>query len=230
LGAEIAAGGGIDDGLRVIALAVARPECARRIAGKLCRHFVGEDPGEAVVARVAQAFVDTDGDIRAVLRALLVRATYADAPREALTRYKRPFPFVVGLLRATGARVEDTEGLLDELADLGHLPFAWPTPDGSPDVRDAWEPSLLARWRFVDRFFSGRVAGVGVDLDDLVRGRSWEELAAHVDERLTGGRLQPEVLAILSARVRGTVPIVAEDAREVFTLAACSPGYQEIGS
>jgi hypothetical protein len=31
---------------------------------------------------------------------------------------------------------------------------------------------------------------------------------------------------VLRERIRGTIPIVTENARELFTLAACSPGYQ----
>jgi hypothetical protein len=36
------------------------------------------------------------------------------------------------------------------LASMGHLPFYWATPDGYPDVKEAWaaSASMLTRWNF----------------------------------------------------------------------------------
>jgi uncharacterized protein (DUF1800 family) len=230
LGTRIPSGGGAADGMQVIALAVAHPACSRRVARKLCRHFVGESPDPDLVERVARTYSETQGDIAAMLRVILARSTFAEPAGATLEKYKRPFQFVAGLLRATDAHIWEWDGLLDELADLGHLPFAWPTPDGCTDVREAWEPALLARWRLANRLFSDSIRGVGVDFDRLVRGAGPDDVVARVDAVLTGGRMQPADRDLLHARIRGTMPIVAENGRELFTLAACSPGYQVLSS
>src|SRR5438477_244743 len=64
LGHKIPAGGGEKDGLMVLDILAHHPATAKFIATKLVRHFVSDDPPPALVDRVAQTFLKTDGDIR----------------------------------------------------------------------------------------------------------------------------------------------------------------------
>src|SRR5439155_14381664 len=70
LGHKIPAGGGAKDGLMVLDIVAHHPATAKFIATKLVRHFVSDDPPPALVDRVAQTFLKTDGDIREVLKAI----------------------------------------------------------------------------------------------------------------------------------------------------------------
>ena len=56
------------------------PSTARFIATKLARHLVADEPPPALVARLAQRFTETDGDLRAVYTSLI------DAPTAGTRR------------------------------------------------------------------------------------------------------------------------------------------------
>ena len=67
LGHKIPAGGGVKDGLMVLDILAHHPSTAKFIATKLVRRFVADEPPPALVDRVAQTFMKTDGDIREML-------------------------------------------------------------------------------------------------------------------------------------------------------------------
>src|SRR3712207_5774840 len=70
LGQKIPAGGGVEDGEKVLDILARHPSTAKFIATKLARKFVSDNPSAATVARVAEAFRKSDGDIKTTLRAL----------------------------------------------------------------------------------------------------------------------------------------------------------------
>src|SRR5438034_8549481 len=70
LGHKIPAGGGMKDGLMVLDILAHHPATAKFIATKLARHFVSDDPPPALVDRVAQVFLKSNGDIRQTLSAI----------------------------------------------------------------------------------------------------------------------------------------------------------------
>src|SRR5262249_11676951 len=70
LGKKISAGGGMKDGYAVIRLLATHPSTAKFISTKLARKFVSDDPPQALVTRMSQTFLKTDGDIREVLRTM----------------------------------------------------------------------------------------------------------------------------------------------------------------
>jgi len=47
-------------------------------------------------------------------------------------------------------------GLLDS---MGHVPFAWPAPNGYPDVDAYWMQNLLPRWNLVITMLNERQLG-----------------------------------------------------------------------
>src|SRR4029453_1884044 len=76
LGITIPAGGGINDGLRVIDILAKHPSTARFISKKLCQRFVSDEPPAQLVDRIAQVFLKTDGDLREVIRAIITSAEF----------------------------------------------------------------------------------------------------------------------------------------------------------
>ena len=67
LGHRIPAGGGEQDGLTVIDILAHHPSTAKFISLQLARHFVADNPPQALVDRMALTFTKTDGDLRAVM-------------------------------------------------------------------------------------------------------------------------------------------------------------------
>ncbi|MBL8700378.1 MAG: DUF1800 domain-containing protein [Alphaproteobacteria bacterium] len=125
---------GEDEGIVALSMLAGHRATARHVATKLARHFIADRPPPGVVERLAQVFLATDGDLRAVTRALV------DAPEawtSDATKVKTPNEFVVSALRAAGVEPEPPR-LLPALQLLGQPPFAAPSPAGWPDTADQW--------------------------------------------------------------------------------------------
>ena len=64
LGTHIAAGGGMEDGLKVIDILANHPATAKFIATKLARRFVADDPPATVVSKASAVFQQSGGRYR----------------------------------------------------------------------------------------------------------------------------------------------------------------------
>ena len=125
-----------------------QPATARHIATKLARHLVADSPPPALVARLADVFQRSDGDLAAVYRAL-IDAPEAWQPQPA--KLRTPEEFVIAslrLLRATDARPR-LDGTVAALTALGQRPQAAPSPAGWSDRADDWL-GPEAMWRRVE--------------------------------------------------------------------------------
>jgi uncharacterized protein (DUF1800 family) len=99
--------GGIEEGEAVLDILAHNPSTAKFVATKLVRRFVSDDPPPALVRRVAQAYMDTDGDIRAMVRTILTSAEFS-APDAMRSKTKSPFEAVVSSIRAVNATLLDS--------------------------------------------------------------------------------------------------------------------------
>ncbi|QSQ23019.1 DUF1800 domain-containing protein [Pyxidicoccus parkwayensis] len=178
LGQRIASGGNVEDGERVLDLLARHPATARHIATKLVQRFVTDTPPPALVERVAKAFLDSDGDLRTVYRALFQSPEFWASEARA-AKVKTPFEFVVSALRATDAEVTVRPRLVQSLARMGEPLYRAPAPTGFPEVSAPWVNSgaLVARLNFSLELVSGRLPGTRVKLDSPAASTA----EAHVD-------------------------------------------------
>jgi uncharacterized protein (DUF1800 family) len=145
LGLRLPAGRGVEDGMEVLDMLARHPSTARFIAFKLCRRLVSDTPPESLVASAAQVFLDTEGDIKAILRHIVKSAEFAASAGQ---KFRRPIDYLAALMRITGAEFPDVWLPLYLLEMLGQTPFGWRPPNGYPDVAGAWisTTGLLGRW------------------------------------------------------------------------------------
>lgn len=219
LGETIASGGGRHDVQQLLDIVAAHPSTARFISQKLASVFVADDPPASIVERATEAFLSTDGDIKAVLRVILLSEELAAAKG---VKIKRPFRLLVSALRAVLADTHAKGNLLGHLDRMGQSLFSYPTPDGYPTRGDAWLGTLLWRWRFALELAEDRVDGVRADWTvlraALARGGEGDAtalLARHLFGRAATG-------AELAALAGGRGPT---DAHTVALLLS-SPAYQ----
>ena len=102
LGHKIPAGGGMKDGLIVLEIVAHHPSTAKFIATKLVRRFVADEPPPALVERVAQTFLKSDGDIREMLRTIFTSPEF-NSSEAYRAKVKRPFELAVSAVRTLGA-------------------------------------------------------------------------------------------------------------------------------
>src|SRR5262245_59189498 len=163
LGTRFAAGGGMEDGIKVIDLLARHPSTARFISTKLARRFVADDPPASLVNRAAETFRRSDGDIRAVLRTILEAPEfYSEQAHRA--KVKKPLEFVASALRATNAETRVTPQLLRYLGRMGEPLFLAQPPTGYPDVGASWisPDMLLTRMNFAYDLTATRLDGARI--------------------------------------------------------------------
>ncbi|MDX2032108.1 MAG: DUF1800 domain-containing protein [Blastocatellia bacterium] len=223
LGVRIPAGGGERDLDRLVEIVCGHPATARHIATKLVRKFVSDEPPASLVDRVARVFAETDGEIKSLLREILHSEEFRAARG---TRFKRPFHFIAGSLRALGADTHAHRPLMEYLLRMGQAPFQHPTPDGYPDEAAPWMGTLLWRWNFAFALASNQAPSVLVRTDRLVRalGGDWRPatlLPHFIGRAATAAELRPLNDFVAS-------PGLATDARkaELLGLILASPAFQ----
>lgn len=161
------------------------PNTAHFIALKLARRFISETPPDDLVGRAAGTFLQTDGDLRAVLRTVLLDGLDSVQPK-----FKRPADFVVSALRMLDARTDAGTGVHQYLARMGQPYFAWPTPDGFPDRSEPWMGNLVPRWQFALGLARGEIKGTGIDVHTFAQDAvSLPSLIDSFSQILIGGLL-----------------------------------------
>lgn len=236
LGQTFPAGGGREDGERVLDLVARHPSTARFIATKLARRFVADDPPPVLVERAAGVFRATDGDIRAVLRAIVLSPEFfSEAGYRA--KVKTPLEFTVSALRALGA---DTDGGLPvqrTLLAMGQPLYGAQAPTGYADRAEAWTSpgGLLARLNFAQALASNRLPATSVDLQAILDGQADPEgVADRLIDALLAGDVSAETRAVLRDALRepsvlhATLddPVAAPDVAKIAALVFGSPEFQ----
>lgn len=166
LGETIPPGGKMNDALEVINRLCDHPATGRFLATKLIRRFVTDDPltqTPELVDRVAERFASTGGDIKEMLYTIFTSTEFGSSFGSYGGRLSRPIDLFVRALRVSGlppssfdltysrtARNSLYYKLDRMLQAMGHRLFYWSTPDGYPDVKEAWSASavMLSRWNF----------------------------------------------------------------------------------
>ena len=164
LGHALPAGQGQADVEQALEILLTHPATAVFIATKLVRRFVADEPPASLVNHVAQAFTDTDGDIKSMLRVIFLSEEFATAP----PKLKRPYTYFISALRALQTDVGFQRSHFQWLQTLGQPLFHWPAPDGYPAVSSAWASNLLPRWNFALALSNGRLRRANPPLEDLL--------------------------------------------------------------
>jgi uncharacterized protein (DUF1800 family) len=139
---------GVDQGHAVLADLARHPATARHVATKLARHFIADEPPATLVDRLASRFLETEGDLKEVTRAL-VSAPESWAPEPA--KIKRPAEWIVAALRAVG-RNGDIQRIVGGLNLLGEPLWRPPAPKGFSDDNAAWLDGLGQRLDIANTF------------------------------------------------------------------------------
>jgi hypothetical protein len=168
----------------------AHPSTARHLAGKIAAHYVGVPADPRLVDELAYIFLETHGD----LGALLLHLALTDELVSAAPRLSHPLDFALRLLRTTH---HDQPWELGAFLDRsGQGLFDRPTPDGYPEEDATWCDSnaLLQRWQLASKWpwlLASLVPGGIRYSNDLPEDRWCDLVIDAVAVRLTGSVLGP---------------------------------------
>jgi len=179
---QIPAGGGIEDGEAVVRFLARHPRTAEHIARKLCQRFISEPPPENVVQQAKNVFLATDGNLREVMRTILLSPEFTATSVHG-TKVKRPVAYVASMARAVGL-VDDqawANYALLEVKKMGETPYEAAPPTGYPEVSTAWvsQGGFLRRVNFAFRAADGQngfkplgpITGTSAEIVDILISR-----------------------------------------------------------
>jgi uncharacterized protein (DUF1800 family) len=201
LGQVLRAGRGIEDGEQVLNVIARHPATARHIARKLVVRFVSDSPPPALVARAAETFRRTDGDIREVVRTIVTSPEFFSHAAYR-SKVKTPFELVTSALRAVNADADTTPRTAQVVARLGQPIFGRQTPDGWPETGESWmnAGAILSRINFGLALAGGHLPGGGLTRWPQVAtlgAAPREEQVDGVVRAILGGEASPETWTIL---------------------------------
>ena len=126
------------------------PATATHIATKLARHFAGDAPPPAMVARLAESFTRGNGDLPTLYRTLIASP---EAWVATPTKFKTPWEWTVSALRGTGRREVGAMQIAALQTQLGQRVWKPGAPAGWDDVAASWAGSdaLLRRVEIAQR-------------------------------------------------------------------------------
>lgn len=128
---------GVREGAAALDYLAAHSATAKHIANKLARHFIADEPPQAAVDALAQSFVRSGGDLKAVYRTLI---DLPQAWENPLTKFKTPYEYAVSAIRITGIKPNPKQAV-NGLDGLNFRPFSAPSPAGLPDTEKQWAGS-----------------------------------------------------------------------------------------
>lgn len=168
LGVNIPAGGGIEDGLKVLDIVSRHPSTARFLSYKLAQRFVADEPPEELVRRMAAVFERTDGDIRETLRAMFASREFWSRGAY-LAKVKSPLEMVVSAVRALDANVDNAYVLARVMGQMGEPLYRKREPTGYSNSGEEWlnSASLVARMNFAMDIAANKLYGIEANPEKL---------------------------------------------------------------
>lgn len=224
LGQIIPAGGGQQDGDKVLDILASHPNTAAFVSKKMVRWLLDYEPSDALVNAVAQVYLTTGGDIPSMVRAILTQ----DNLMAASAKFKRPLHAFASILRSTQANPRDniywTYWSGYDAYLVGHRPYDWPTPDGFPDKISFWTGSMLGVWNWANNLITSNPASTGIDIGRYLRAGSAQAVADLVDQDFLGGEMPADDKNDL---INALQPDPPNDTRirEALTLIISSPNF-----
>src|SRR5579883_2786213 len=168
LGVTIPAGGGREDGEKVLDILAKHPATAHFISKKLAQRFVADNPPAELVDRMAKTFLSTDGDIRQVMKTMLESKEFFSVGAYH-AKVKTPLEMIASAVRATGAQVDYAMPLANQIGQLGEPLYRKIEPTGYSSANAEWisSASLLGRMNFAMSLTQNKLPGIKVDASRL---------------------------------------------------------------
>ena len=165
LGKSFDGKGGYQEGMDMLDLLSRQQATAKFISKKLATRFVSDQPSDALVKKMADRFIKTEGNIKEVLIAMVESVEFwqTDALREKI---KSPFELVISAVRSTNADLKQPFQVFNWCSRMGQRFYYYQAPTGFPDKASYWinTGSLLNRMNFGLAFATGKIPGISVNL------------------------------------------------------------------
>ena len=225
---------GMQDGIDFINGLAAHPNTARYLATKLYRFFVNEfgAVNATFVNRVAAVYLQNAGDMKAVMREVLLSPELWD-DSAYFARYSWPAEFVIRALKDIGWIGFSVNDALTPLSNMGQILLEPPDVSGW-DLGQAWfsTSAMLARMNFAATLAGNQKFNLATAVKTANASTTPEALLAHFMDGLVTAPPDSSVTTELSNYLHATGAWTGSDAQlqakapGVVHLIAGSPEYQ----
>ena len=214
--------GGMQEGLTVLHMLATSPKTAHFISQKLAVRFVADNPPPALVNRMAATFLESHGDLKAVLETMYHSPEFW-SPAVYRAKVKTPVEFLTSAVRASGVKADDPALLVVAAERLGMPVYGMQTPNGYSWQSSDWVSTgaLVNRMNFALVLSGSRIRGMQADWPQLAPGADPAAPTPATEQQLEAAILgQPA-----SQHTRDTVlaqfrnPTVQHEAQQNFALA-----------
>ncbi|WP_339037006.1 DUF1800 family protein [Bradyrhizobium symbiodeficiens] len=185
---------GLAQGEAALADIARHPSTANFIAAKFVRHFVADEPPPALVARLREIFVKTDGDLKALATALVDSDEAWKAP---LTKMRSPYDFLVASGRLLARVPEDPGRYLNGLNLLGQPLWSPSGPNGFADTNAAWAAPEGMKLRLDIAAQIGARLGNNIDPLDLLEFAAADAASIETRRAVERAESRQQALALL---------------------------------
>jgi uncharacterized protein (DUF1800 family) len=191
---------GMQDGIDLIRGLVRHPATAHRIASKLYGFFISEieAPSEGVISILANTFMQTDYNIKAVLRRLFSLDEFMNAE---FARYSWPIEYVVRSIKETGWNGLSVDAAMTPLANMGQQLYEPPDVNGWA-LGPEWfsTASMLSRMNYAATLMANQKFNLGREL--VSYRQSADRVLDYMLNRYTYAPITPDVYNALMEYTR----------------------------
>ena len=198
---------GMRQGITALAILAGAPQTAHFISFLIAQRFLADAPPPALVDRMTATYLQSDGDIKAVLRTLVGSPEF-NSHRFFRNKVKTPTEFLASAFRVTATDPQNPGAMVQRLRDLGQAPYAKLEPTGYYITADHWmnTASLVKRLNFADELTHSRFANQKFDASRVLAFGLMSDRGAGSMASASEG--QPRTLAVSTASA-GPGPDVA---------------------
>ena len=155
---------GEEEGRQLLHILASNPATARFLSRKLAIRFVGDDPPQALVDRLAKSYMSSGGDISRVLQTLYRSPEFWSAETYR-NKVKTPLEFIASAARASNLTALSMEPLVNALRDMGMPLYGAVPPTGYNWQASTWVSTgaLVNRMNFALSLAANKLNGITVN-------------------------------------------------------------------
>jgi uncharacterized protein (DUF1800 family) len=154
---------GEQEGRQLLHMLATRPATAKFISRKLAVRFVGDDPPQPLIDRMAKTYLHSGGDISAVLNSLF-HAPEFWSPDAYRAKVKTPLEYVVSAARASNPNIDNMQPLINALRDMSMPVYGAVPPTGYKWDASDWVSTgaLVNRMNFALNLAANKLPGITI--------------------------------------------------------------------
>ncbi len=205
---------GIEEGEELIALLSDAPATRAYVCGKLVEFFVADERPDYFVNVCDTAWAASDGDVKTILRAILLDPAYISTPAYPNSKIRTPFEYTVGLMRAFSADPfgADEGDFYEDYSAIflggGQDQLNYPVPTGTAEVGKAWAntASMIGEYRGHLNIAYNKMDAYGIALATEVQAaglETAEEVAAYLLTLATADHFRADEFDAVVETLRG---------------------------